>query len=48
MAYQLVNEGESHNPYFSGNFFAIGRAPDGYPSQCSHNPYFSGNFFAIH
>ena len=36
-----------HNPYFSGNFFAIQLSKMSKTELVSHNPYFSGNFFAI-
>ena len=37
----------SHNPYFSGNLFAIRIIPRPRRRLLSHNPYFSGNLFAI-
>ena len=36
-----------HNPYFSGNLFAIGVLRLNGKFIPSHNPYFSGNLFAI-
>ena len=35
-----------HNPYFSGNSFAIQEERKN-KNISSHNPYFSGNSFAI-
>ena len=36
-----------HNPYFSGNSFAIKTPLLTNSYKTSHNPYFSGNSFAI-
>ena len=38
----------SHNPYFSGNLFAMSEKRFTTPIDSSHNPYFSGNLFAIY
>ena len=38
----------SHNPYFSGNLFAIINTDWISKSNHCHNPYFSGNLFAIY
>ena len=36
-----------HNPYFSGNSFAILLHQEKTPASRGHNPYFSENSFAI-
>ena len=38
---------QGHNPYFSGNSFAIEATKFGLIDLMSHNPYFSGNSFAM-
>ena len=38
---------KGHNPYFSGNSFAILSGILHEPVEMGHNPYFSGNSFAI-
>ena len=37
----------SHNPYFTGNSFAINLGIHTSKNKKGHNPYFTGNSFAI-